>query len=219
MGTTARVVAVALVAVAVALCSRQRPVEEPSAAPPHDGDRSSAATASTAAADGPEQPAVDPRLRGRCIRTRAAAPPRPAAAGLDPRCPDDPDPKRPALERGQVVFPAAGVTLEVELARRDQDRMRGLMFRRTLSDEQGMLFLFETRQDQRFWMRNTCLPLDMLFIDRDGLIVGIEENVPTLNDHSYRVGCPSVYVLEVPAGWAQRHGVDPGHFVRLRLAQ
>ena len=116
-----------------------------------------------------------------------------------------------------MAFTEAGLVLDVELARRNEDRMRGLMFRRKLPDERGMLFLFETRQDHRFWMRNTCLSLDMLYIDRDGLIVGIEENVPTMNDHTYRVGCPSVYVLEVAAGWSRRHGVRPGQFVSLRL--
>ena len=102
----------------------------------------------------------------------------------------------------------------VEVAERYADRMRGLMYRRSLSDQQGMIFLFERRQDHRFWMRNTCLSLDMLYIDDDGLIVGIQENVPTLNDHTYSVGCPSRYVLEVPAGWARRTGVRPGQFVQ-----
>jgi hypothetical protein len=78
-----------------------------------------------------------------------------------------------------------------------------------------MIFLFGHRRDHSFWMKNTCLPLDMIFIDRDGLIVGIEENVPTLNEGSYRVGCPSVVVLEVNAGWSRRHGVTAGQQVRI----
>jgi len=82
-----------------------------------------------------------------------------------------------------------------------------------------MLFVFPNRQNQRFWMRNTCVPLDMLFIDSDGLIVGIEENVPTMNDYIYQVGCPSVFVLEVAAGWARRHNVKSGQFVRIGKAK
>jgi uncharacterized protein len=66
------------------------------------------------------------------------------------------------------------------------------------------------RDDHKFWMHNTCIPLDLMFIDEDGLVVGIVENAPTLNDESRGVGCPSVYVLEVNAGWARRHGVKAG---------
>jgi uncharacterized membrane protein (UPF0127 family) len=64
-------------------------------------------------------------------------------------------------------------------------------------------------------MHNTCIPLDLLFIDEDGLIVGIVESAPTLNDDSRGVGCPSRFVLEVNAGWSRRHGVRPGQRVRL----
>jgi hypothetical protein len=93
--------------------------------------------------------------------------------------------------------------------------MRGLMYRTSMADDRGMLFVFERRTVQRFWMKNTCIPLDMLFIDQDGLIVGIEENVPTLNTNSYQAGCPSLYVLEVNAGWCANNGVEPGQRVRL----
>ncbi|HEX7602742.1 MAG TPA: DUF192 domain-containing protein, partial [Polyangiaceae bacterium] len=60
------------------------------------------------------------------------------------------------------------------------------------------------------WMHNTCISLDMMFIDEDGTIVGILENVPTLNDEARTVGCPSRYVLEVNGGWSRRHGVSAG---------
>jgi uncharacterized membrane protein (UPF0127 family) len=93
--------------------------------------------------------------------------------------------------------------------------MRGLMYRTRLDENAGMLFVFEEREELRFWMRNTCLPLDMLFIDDDGLIAGIEENVPTLNDDGYGVGCKASYVLEVNAGWARRHAVKAGQHVAI----
>jgi hypothetical protein len=63
-------------------------------------------------------------------------------------------------------------------------------------------------------MHNTCIPLDMLFIDDDGLIVGIEENTPTMSDDTFSVGCSSKYVLELNAGWCRRHGVVAGQKVR-----
>jgi len=85
------------------------------------------------------------------------------------------------------------------------------MFRKELGEHQGMLFIFEEERELAFWMRNTCLPLDMLFVGSDGTIVGIEENVPTLNDGHYAPGaCKARYVLEVNAGWSRRHGVKAG---------
>jgi len=73
-----------------------------------------------------------------------------------------------------------------------------------------MLFDLRVRGDHVFWMHNTCIPLDLLYVDDDGLIVGIVENAPTLDDSSRGVGCESRYVLEVNAGWCRRHGVKAG---------
>ena len=89
------------------------------------------------------------------------------------------------------------------------------MFRTSMDADHGMLFDFGERNVQQFWMHNTCIPLDMLFVDEDGFIVGIVENAPTLNDESRGVGCPSRYVLEVNAGWSRRHGVRAGQHALL----
>lgn len=89
------------------------------------------------------------------------------------------------------------------------------MYRTHLAQDRGMLFDLRAREDHKFWMHNTCIPLDLLFIDFDGLIVGIVENAPTLNDASRSVGCPSRWVLEVNAGWARRHGVRAGQRIEL----
>jgi len=130
--------------------------------------------------------------------------------GPDPRCPADPDgPFK--LRHATVRVSGLDATVDVEVAERDEERSRGLMFRKKLSENEGMLFRFEHERELSFWMRNTCLPLDMLFIASDGTIVGIEENVPTLNDDTYGAGdCASRFVLEVNAGWARRHGVKAG---------
>jgi len=173
-------------------------------APTHNGPK---ATVSAPTADGTSHGAG---AAERCVRSEGDTPRRPAVTQLDPRCPDDPE-GRFALRMGRVRFPDAGqVALEVELAETARQQMRGLMYRREMSDQQGMLFLFPERKIKTFWMKNTCLPLDMLFIDTDGFIVGIEENVPTMNENTYQVGCPSQFVLEVNAGWSRRHGVRPG---------
>ena len=78
-----------------------------------------------------------------------------------------------------------------------------------------MLFLFEGSAERTFWMHNTCLSLDMLFIANDGLIVGIEESTPTMTDETFAVGCPAQYVLEVPGGFTRKHGVRAGQRVAL----
>jgi uncharacterized membrane protein (UPF0127 family) len=110
-----------------------------------------------------------------------------------------------------VTFPeAGGAAVETEVVRSPHDTARGLMYRTSLATDHGMLFDLRVREDHKFWMHNTCIPLDLLYVDEDGLIVGLVENAPTLNDESRGVGCPSRYVLEVTAGWARRHGVKAG---------
>ena len=151
----------------------------------------------------------------RCVHPTPAEPARPAPpAGPAPGCPDDPG-NKPELRRAEVRFKEAGKTVRVEMAEREAQRLRGLMYRTELPEDEGMLFVFQGRTVHPFWMKNTCLPLDMLFIDEDGFIVGIEENVPTLNESNYSVPCPSKYVLEVNAGWTRRHGVRAGQYVEL----
>jgi uncharacterized membrane protein (UPF0127 family) len=158
----------------------------------------------------------------RCIDPTPEEPVRKVEPGPHPRCPADPG--RPPLPWGRVSFEEAGVNIGVEIARTESHRQRGLMFRTTLPDTEGMVFVYDKPAILRFWMKNTCLPLDMLFVDGDGVIVGIQENVPTSEDPSdedpekhpsFFVRCPSRYVIEVAAGWSRRHGVRAGHRVRL----
>ncbi len=138
--------------------------------------------------------------------TRAVEGPVPA-----PGCPDDPGPA-PVLPKGKVKFPdAAGApTVPVEIAETDEHRQRGLMYRKSMPADEGMLFVFERSKKLSFWMRNTCIPLDMVFIAEDGTIVHIEENVPTLTDRTFNSGCAAKYVVELNAGWARAHGVAAG---------
>jgi uncharacterized protein len=106
--------------------------------------------------------------------------------------------------------------INVELARDGEQRARGLMYRTALPANQGMLFSWTEEQIQTFWMHNTCIPLDMLFIARDGTIAGILEQVPTLNDRPRSIPCPVLHVLEVNAGWSREHGVRAGQRLEIR---
>jgi uncharacterized membrane protein (UPF0127 family) len=88
------------------------------------------------------------------------------------------------------------------------------MYRRSLPEEQGMLFEWRDESPRSFWMHNTCIPLDMMFIALDGTILGVAEEVPVLNDEPRGIPCPSAMVLEVNAGFTRSHGVKPGQRIR-----
>lgn len=107
----------------------------------------------------------------------------------------------------QVVF-------HVEVADTPAKREMGLQYRRELADDRGMIFLFPGESPQTFWMKNTPIPLDMIFINRGRKIVGIvAETVPfSLDPRS--VGTPSQYVLEINGGLAKRLGIQAGDVVR-----
>jgi uncharacterized protein len=104
--------------------------------------------------------------------------------------------------------------VRVEVARTPAELERGLMFRRALGPDQGMLFVFSDTADHAFWMKNTPLSLDMIFIDADGTVVGIVERADPMTTAPRRVEAPSRYVLEVNGGWSAAHGVAPGDRVR-----
>jgi uncharacterized protein len=181
-----------------------------------DTDRSTglraSAPATPARATAPEQTASRPVAT--CVVPLSSTPPPEALPAAD--CPPDPG-ASPALPRGRVRFPdAAGKpSVDVELARTDSHRQRGLMYRRSMGSDEGMLFSWANESHRSFWMRNTCIPLDLLFIAADGTIAGILEQVPTLDESPRRVPCPSAHVLEVNAGWSRAHGVEPGQRVEI----
>lgn len=115
-----------------------------------------------------------------------------------------------------VVETAAGArhAVRVEVARTEPERRRGLMDRSSLPDDAGMLFLFDETAEQAFWMKDTLLPLDMIFLDDEGRVVGIVESAAPRTLTSRSVGAPSRYVLEVNGGWSRARGVKAGDRVR-----
>ncbi len=101
-------------------------------------------------------------------------------------------------------------SFQIELARNDADRARGLMFRQSMPANQGMLFDFERDQMVSMWMRNTFIPLDMLFVFADGRIHRIEQRTEVQSERTISSGVPVRAVLELNAGTAERLGLKPG---------
>jgi uncharacterized membrane protein (UPF0127 family) len=99
---------------------------------------------------------------------------------------------------------------QVEVARNDADRAQGLMFRRSMAPEHGMLFDFAKVAPVSMWMQNTYLSLDMLFVRPDGTVARIAANTEPLSTRTIPSGEPVLAVLELNAGTAARLGIKPG---------
>jgi uncharacterized membrane protein (UPF0127 family) len=106
----------------------------------------------------------------------------------------------------------AGV--RVEVAATLDDRQRGLMFRQELAEDAGMLFLFGREVQTGFWMRNTYVPLDIAYIGADRRVIEVKQGEP-LDESLLTPDGPYLYVLELNAGWFERHGMGPGAVVTL----
>lgn len=127
-------------------------------------------------------------------------------------------------QSGLATFDVSGVNIEtaagethfftVEIAETPEQRAQGLMFRRQLDAGTGMLFLFGGSEVRGMWMKNTLIPLDMLFIDETGEIVRIEERTVPHSERAIISGEPVAAVLEVNAGTASRLMIKPGDRVR-----
>lgn len=111
------------------------------------------------------------------------------------------------------------VTFQVEVADTPAKRELGLMYRRDLAPDRGMLFLFPHEAEQAFWMKNTPLPLDMIFIDSQRRIVGIVEQATPFSLDARSVHRTSQFVLEINGGLSRRYGIKAGDSVRFRGIQ
>jgi uncharacterized membrane protein (UPF0127 family) len=120
-----------------------------------------------------------------------------------------------ACERGPrvaIVAPdgSTRTTLKIEIADTDEKREFGLMYRDALADDAGMLFIFPAPAHQMFWMKNTKIPLDMLFADEHGRVIGIVANAEPYSQAPRGVPGDSLYVIEVNGGACQRLGINAG---------
>jgi uncharacterized membrane protein (UPF0127 family) len=120
----------------------------------------------------------------------------------------------PAQAAGQATIEIVSSTgvhaFSVELATNDAERERGLMFRKSLPEGQGMLFDFKFDQSVSFWMHNTYIPLDMIFISSNGRILHIAENATPMSDDLIPSGAPVRAVLEVIAGTVDKLSIVVG---------
>ena len=112
-----------------------------------------------------------------------------------------------------------GVFVSVELPGTPAEMARGLMHREQLGENDGMLFVFEKDQPQSFWMKNTLIPLDMIFIDSNDKIVDILTAEPCEEDpcRSYISKDDARYVLEVNKGFTEKHNIEIGDEVKLSI--
>lgn len=117
------------------------------------------------------------------------------------------------LEALEIVTATGPHILRVEVARTSKEREKGLMFRASLPEDAGMLFDFQKAQTILMWMKNTPLPLDMIFVSPDGRIVSVAQGEP-FSERVISSGAPASAVIEVNAGTARRLSVAVGDVVR-----
>lgn len=120
----------------------------------------------------------------------------------------------PFTKEGELVFTdSSGVQkakIDIEIADDEYQRELGLMNRKSMQENQGMLFIFPFERFQSFWMRNTFISLDMIFVDANKTIVTIHKNTQVLSDQSYPSSKPSKYVVEVIAGFTDKFNIQIG---------
>lgn len=136
-----------------------------------------------------------------------------AACADDSTLPEDTGEEIPFRKEGTLAFVREGDTLaavNIEVADNDSARTRGLMGRTSLPDSSGMLFIFPTEEEQSFWMANTPLSLDMFFVGADSQVVRIAKYTTPLSSESVSSQGPAQFVVETPAGFADRHGIVEG---------
>ena len=121
----------------------------------------------------------------------------------------------------RATFAGTDAELRLETAETFEERKKGLMHRHTLDQDAGMLFIYPGERDRTFWMKNTFIPLDIIFVDENGTIVKIHEAEPqpfTADEElsRYRSGRPAKYVIETHQGFSEDHGIEEGGTVSIR---
>lgn len=123
--------------------------------------------------------------------------------------------RRDAAVEILVSSNALPIRLDVEVADETSEQDRGLMDRRLAGDGEGMLFVYPNAKPRIFWMRDTPVPLDLLFFDSDLRLVALIAKAEPLSDRLLKSHVPAQYVLEVPGGFSSRHSVHLGAEIRI----
>jgi uncharacterized membrane protein (UPF0127 family) len=125
----------------------------------------------------------------------------------------------PAIQAETLTIETAkgDQTFKVEVVRNEKERNRGLMFRHQMAADHGMLFDYNPPQEIAFWMKNTFIPLDIIFVGTDGRIISIAENTTPLSLERIPSGGVSRGVLEINGGLSAKLGIKPGDKVRHHL--
>ena len=144
------------------------------------------------------------RIGGRLMMSLAAV-----TAVLATLCANPPA-RAASIQPLEIVTKSGVQVFSVEMATTEEEKTTGLMYRKELPDGKGMLFDFSPEQQISMWMKNTYIPLDMIFITRDGRIHRIAENTEPLSERIIPSGAPVRAVLEVIGGTARKLGLAPG---------
>nr|WP_187399402.1 DUF192 domain-containing protein [Bradyrhizobium paxllaeri] len=144
------------------------------------------------------------RFAGRLVASLAAA-----SAVVVTLC-ASPAARAASFQPLEIVTKSGVQVFSVEMATTEEEKTQGLMHRKELPDGKGMLFDFSPEQQISMWMKNTYIPLDMIFIRADGRILRIAENTEPMSTKIISSGGLARGVLEVIAGTAQKYGIQPG---------
>lgn len=201
--------AIALVAAfAIGVPAACQRIEEPSVSP-------DPRTKPSVLADGPAsaQPS-SPAVVAAATKPVPAPVPAPASAPTPGVCPPDPDPivGRSLFVHGAATFVTPDGkrhAMRAEIARTPEAQERGMMFRTSMGQDDAMVFEFAQAHQARFWMHNTCIALDMVFVGEDARVIGVV-TAPPLDDDARFVNGYSKWVVELPAGTAQKLGIAMG---------
>jgi len=122
---------------------------------------------------------------------------------------------------GELVFQNVDggflTKIDIEIAETDVKRERGLMYRNKMEEDQGMLFIFDDEMPRSFWMKNTLLPLDMIFVNSKYEIINIRKRARPFDLGQYTSTAPAKYVIEVNAGYTDKFDITPGDKISFRI--
>lgn len=123
--------------------------------------------------------------------------------------------KEGTLSIYKIMSDSTEVTFDIEIASNDYEIQTGLMYRNSMKDNQGMLFVFDDARERFFYMKNTKIPLDLIFVGLNKNIVSIQKNAKPLDDTSLPSNVPAKYVLEINAGLVEKWKIQVGDSLSL----